>query len=181
MMVPSVHSTSHTIFDRLDEHGLAEPAAAARVASHAVLLAKLVPGIVAILPSLGVDVHARRRKIGRARVAAYLVGHLDAVALAGLFALCSVAVVLAAGVYVDDETPTTPATRHSVSTHRHSEVRRSDLPVVWEEGRSTLVLRGSANDAGGATAALSLSDQLGRSCGSRAAVQSRPIHHRWFS
>ena len=88
MMVPSVHSTSHTIFDRLDEHSLAEPAAAARVASHAVLLAKLVPGIVAILPSLGVDVHARRRKIGRARVAAYLVGHLDAVALAGLFALC---------------------------------------------------------------------------------------------
>ena len=74
-----------------------------------------------------------------------------------------------------------PATVHSRSTQRHSDVRTSYLPGDRDDGTTVLEVRGRVKELGGETAWLCSSDQLGRSCGRSAAVQSSPIHQRWFS
>src|SRR5205807_1305327 len=72
-------------------------------------------------------------------------------------------------------------TRHSGSAHAHVAVRCSRASGTPSTDRKAVVGTGSAKATGGGRGACEALHHEGRSPGSSAAVQSRPIHQRWFS
>lgn len=81
-------------------------------------------------------------------------------------------------------------TFHSASSHLHFAVLFTTrffpfvpfpLPPLFGSSITEIVSSGKEKEAGGAIGSREVVDHEGRSDGSRAAVQSRPIHQRWFS
>lgn len=69
-------------------------------------------------------------------------------------------------------------TRHSSSAHLQRAVRFTRPVGDDDDGMYTVVEAGSGNAIGGETGWKDAEHQEGRSLGSNAAVQSRPIHQR---
>jgi hypothetical protein len=86
-----------------------------------------------------------------------------------------------ASTSVDGSPSRRTTTCHSGSAQAHVAVRFSRESGAPSTGKKMVVGAGSANMAGGARGACEALHHEGRSPGRSAAVQSSPIHQRWFS